>query len=183
MRSLVYSHALLCSRSPVDFCPVLVGLSAGWIAQLLHKMQTALGGAGKNSFDCAIMTRRSAQVLGIRDGKVMGEVVKRVRWVRSNYLRLDQMGPGDTYVLYFDGTAGWEILPTKDEKSVISLVGRELDFARKYLRGLDFHVWLADRDPHYRVTSPRTKRDSHRRTGPIPSTNWISRSIPSRGVK
>jgi hypothetical protein len=52
---------------------------------------------------------------------------KRVRFVRPNYLRIDQMGPGDSYVLYFDGSSGWEILPAK---RVADLVGRELPFAQ-----------------------------------------------------
>jgi hypothetical protein len=61
------------------------------------------------------------------DGKAHGTVFKRVRFVRHNYLRIDQMGPGDSYVLYFDGSLGWEILPGK---RVADLVGRELRFAQ-----------------------------------------------------
>src|SRR2546430_11423342 len=38
-------------------------------------------------------------------------------------LRLDQVGPGDTYVLFFDGTSGWEILP---DKTVADLTGGEI---------------------------------------------------------
>ena len=73
-------------------------------------------------------------------------------WIRPNYLRLDQVGhDNNTYSLYFDGTTGWEILP---DKSVLKLVGDELKFAQGYLSGINFKIWLADRDPSYLITSP-----------------------------
>ncbi len=121
--------------------------------ELLRKMQTALGGAKKIAAISDYEEIQSATTFN-REGKALGKVVKRTRWIRPNVLRLDQVGPGDTYVLYFDGTAGWEILPAKDEKKVIGLAGGELEFARKYLRDLRFHVWLADRNPRYRIESP-----------------------------
>src|SRR2546430_9904152 len=65
-------------------------------------------------------------------------------------LRLDQVGPGDTYVLFFDGTSGWEILP---DKTVADLTGGELQFAQDYLRGLNSE-WLADRDAQNVFASP-----------------------------
>lgn len=68
-----------------------------------------------------------------------------------NYLRLDQVGPGDTYVLYFDGTSGWEILP---DKTVANLAAGELQFAQKYLRDFRLHAWLSDRDTRFQITSP-----------------------------
>lgn len=37
---------------------------------------------------------------------------------------------------------------------MINLAGGELEFARKYIRGFDFNVWLADRNRSYVVTSP-----------------------------
>jgi len=37
----------------------------------------------------------------------------------------------------------------------VELVGGELKFAKGYLSGFDFNVWLADRNPEYVVTSPR----------------------------
>jgi len=123
---------------------------------LLHKMQIALGGAKDIAAISDYEEIQSAITFG-RDGKRLGKVVKRTRWIRPNLLRLDQVGPGDTYVLYFDGTAGWEILPTRapnEQKKIISLAGGELEFARKYLRDLSFNVWLADRDPRYRIESP-----------------------------
>jgi len=43
-------------------------------------------------------------------GTALGEVRKRTRWIRTpGLLRLDQIGPRGTYVLYFDGAArsGW----------------------------------------------------------------------------
>jgi hypothetical protein len=78
-------------------------------------------------------------------------VRKRVRWIRPNYLRIDQSGPSDTYILFFDGTAGWEIMP---DKAVRDLAGGELIFAQNYLHGLDLNLWLADRDPANAFTSP-----------------------------
>lgn len=74
---------------------------------LLHKMQAALGGARKIA---AIRDRDEIQTATTwsPSGKLIGKVVKRTRWIRPNFLRLDQSGPGDSYVLYFDGTSGWE---------------------------------------------------------------------------
>jgi hypothetical protein len=77
-------------------------------------------------------------------------VRKRTRWVRPNYLRLDQVGPDDTYLLYCDGAKGWEILP---DKTVSDLVGGELKFAQNYLRDFNLNLWLADGDPHNVITS------------------------------
>jgi hypothetical protein len=92
-------------------------------------------------------------------------VRKRTRWMRSpNVLRLDQIGPRGTYVLYFDGgaTAGWEILPDltspdryKTTGNAVALSGGELEFAKSYLSGFDLDLWLADRTPGFTVTSPR----------------------------
>jgi hypothetical protein len=80
--------------------------------QLFHKMQDAIGGADKiasvRDFEESVRARAWHN-----DGRSMGEVRKRTRWIRPNILRLDQVGAEDTYVLYFDGTAGWEILPDK----------------------------------------------------------------------
>jgi hypothetical protein len=80
--------------------------------ELFHKMQQALGGADR------IAAIRDFEEDGRGDaynfeGKLVGEVRKRTRWVGPNLLRLDQQGPGNTYVLYFDGTRGWEILPER----------------------------------------------------------------------
>jgi hypothetical protein len=81
-----------------------------------------------------------------------------------NVLRLDQIGPRGTYVLYFDGgaTAGWEILPDltspdryKTTGKAVELSGGELEFAKSYLSGFDLDQWLADRTPGFTVTSPR----------------------------
>jgi len=61
------------------------------------------------------------------------------------------VGPGDTYVLYFDGRGGWEILP---DKTVADLAGGELKFVQKYLRDFHLCVWLADRDSRFEIMSP-----------------------------
>lgn len=134
--------------------------------ELFHKMQTALGGAEKiasiRDFDECVRADTWDN-----EGKPHGIVHKRVRFVRPSYLRIDQVGPDDTYVLYFDGTSGWEILP---DKTVADLTGGELHFAQAYLRGLNSE-WLADRDSQNVFTSSATnvitittKNDASRKT-------------------
>lgn len=118
--------------------------------QLFHKMQTALGGAEKIAAIHDLEQQVRAETWD-GNGRRLGEVRKRTRWVRPDYLRLDQVGPGSTYVLYFDGTSGWEILP---DKRVADLVGGELKFAQKYVRDFVLNTLLADRDPRYQITSP-----------------------------
>lgn len=83
-------------------------------------------------------------------GKFYGVVYKRTRWIKPNFLRLDQVGPGNSYVLYFDGKSGWEILP---DKGFIELSGAELSYAKGYLSGVNLNAWLADRDPHNQFTA------------------------------
>jgi|ERR1700684_4453218 hypothetical protein len=118
--------------------------------QLFHKMQTALGGA-----ETIASVRDFEQIVHadswLDDGTPRGAVVrKRVRFVRPHYLRIDQTGPGDTYVLYCDGTSGWEILP---DGTVSELAGGELQSAQGYLQSLNLNFWLADRDPSRVITS------------------------------
>ena len=117
---------------------------------LFHKMQRALGGADKIAKirDFEQLVRAGTWD---RKGNPIGEVRKRTRWIKPNHLRLDQLGPGDTYALYFDGVSGWEILPGKH---LADLAGGELEFARRYLSGFALNIWLADRNPDYEVTSP-----------------------------
>jgi hypothetical protein len=126
-------------------------------------MQTALGGAEKIAAIRDYEETVSAKIWN-RNGEAMGEVRKRTRWMRSpNLIRLDQYGPRDTYVLFFDGgsSAGREMLPDmkSDDKfktagEAVALAGGELQFARNYLSGFQFNMWLADRIPGYAVTSP-----------------------------
>jgi hypothetical protein len=80
-----------------------------------------------------------------------------------NLIRLDQIGPRDTYVLYYDGgsDSGWEILPDirgsdplKTVGKAVELTGGELKFAQGYLSGFQFNMWMADRTPGFTVTSP-----------------------------
>jgi hypothetical protein len=131
--------------------------------QLLRKMQAALGGAEKIA-----AIRDYEEIVQAKtwnpDGSPLGEVRKRTRWLRSpNAVRLDQIGPRDTYVLFYDGSSGsgWEILPDmtnpdplKTTGKAIALEGGELKFATSYLSGFQFKQWLADRTPGYKVTSP-----------------------------
>src|SRR5947209_3018220 len=118
---------------------------------LFHKMQEALGRA-RNIAAIRDFEQRVYAESWDGNGRSLGEVRKRTRWVRPNYIRADQVGPGSTYVLYFDGTSGWEILP--GTKTVTDVAGGELKFAQKYLRDFVLNTWLADRDPVYRITSP-----------------------------
>jgi hypothetical protein len=104
--------------------PLTVRVQAQDGLRLFHKMQTALGGAEKiasiRDFEECVRAETWDN-----EGKAHGIVRKRVRLIRPNYLCLDQVGPGDTYVIYFDGTSGWEILP---DKTVADLTGGELRF-------------------------------------------------------
>lgn len=118
--------------------------------ELFRKMQEALGGAERIAAIHDFEQQVNAQAWDA-SGRLLGEVRKRTRWVRPSYLRVDQVGPGSTYVLYFDGASGWEILP---DKSFAQLAGGELEFARKYVRDFVLTTMLADRDPRYRITVP-----------------------------
>jgi hypothetical protein len=130
---------------------------------LLQKMQAALGGADKIAAIHDYEETVRATIWN-NSGTAIGEVRKRTRWMQKpNLLRLDQRGPRDTYVLYFDGGSGsgWEMLPDlkntdlfKTTGESIALVGGELKFAKSYLSGFEFNMWLADRLPGYVVTSP-----------------------------
>ena len=120
--------------------------------QLFHKMQQALGGADRIAAIRDFEQQVRAEAWDGNTGRPLGEVRKRTRWVRPNVLRVDQVGPGSTYVLYFDGTSGWEILP--GAQAVVDLSGGELAFAQKYARDFRLNTWLADSDPRYRITTP-----------------------------
>src|SRR5580693_8290257 len=132
---------------------LLLGFQSPVIAQegiqLLRKMQAALGGSERIAAIHDYEENVRAQTWN-NEGKLNGEVRKRTRWIGPNYLRLDQVGADDTYVLYFDGKTGWEILP---DKRVLALVGDELKFAQKYLFGIRVKLWLADRDTRYSIRS------------------------------
>jgi hypothetical protein len=155
--------------------------------QLLHKMQSALGGVEKIAAIRDYEETVNAKTWN-SDGTVLGEVRKRTRWMRSpNLLRLDQIGPRDTYVLYFDGSSGsgWEILPDlnspdrfKTSGKSIELAGGELKFAENYLLGFQFNLWLADRRPGYTVTSPvanvlRIEHDGNATDFTLNSATWL----------
>ena len=72
-------------------------------------MQSALGGA-QNIVAIRDFDEIFRAETWDRDGRSLGIVRKRVRWIKPNYLRIDQSGPYDTYVLFFDGSGGWEII-------------------------------------------------------------------------
>ncbi|OLB25280.1 MAG: hypothetical protein DMG41_10170 [Acidobacteria bacterium] len=160
--------SLIASALVAFFCfpPLTVRVRAQDGLQLFHKMQTALGGEEKMASIRDFEECVRAETWD-NEGKAHGIVRKRVRLIRPNYLRLDQVGPGDTYVLFFDGTSGWEILP---DKTVADLTGGELQFAQDYLRGLNSE-WLADRDAQNVFASPApnvititTKNDTSHKT-------------------
>jgi len=87
---------------------------------LLHKMQAALGGADRIVAVRDFEQQVRAESIDGNTGRSLGEVRKRTRWIRPNILRVDQIGPGSTYILYFDGTSGWEIMPGSDKAVEIS---------------------------------------------------------------
>ena len=120
--------------------------------ELLHRMQQALGGADKIASIRDLDELVHAQTWH-EDGSKRGDVRKRTRWISPTCLRLDQVGgDNNTYVLYFDGSSGWEIVPGKS--GFVELSGDETKFAEHYLQHIDFKFWLADRDPQYLITSP-----------------------------
>lgn len=130
--------------------------------QLLHEMQNGMGGAEKIAAIRDLEETIRAQAFDAR-GSALGEVRKRTRWIQDpSTLRLDQIGPYGTYVLYLDGrsNSGWEIPPDvqnadrfKTTGAAIDLTGGELQFAKGYLSGFEVNLWLADRRG-YTVTSP-----------------------------
>lgn len=138
--------ALLTGLLILSFCRSLAedGL------ELFHKLQQALGGADRIAAVHDFEQYERAETW-FPDGRTRGTVRKRVRFIRPACLRIDQVGPGDTYALYFDGTSGWEILP---DGKLQKLSGGELRFAQAYLNGLQLNQWLADRDPDLVLSSP-----------------------------
>jgi hypothetical protein len=118
--------------------------------QLFHKMQNALGGAQRIASVRDFEQCVRAQAWDPR-GTSRGTVHKRVRFIRPDQLRVDQVGTGATFVLYFDGKTGWEILP---DRKMAELAGSELQFAQGWVGGLSLNAWLADRDPDAVFTSP-----------------------------
>jgi len=132
----------------IILCPTLFSQDG---LPLIHKMQQALGGADNIAAIRDFEQTVRAESWNGNTGMSLGEVRKRTRWVRPGYLRADQVCPGSTYVLYFDGTSGWEILP--GTQTVTGLTGGELQFAQKYVRDFVLNTWLADRDPQYRITA------------------------------
>jgi hypothetical protein len=152
---------------PIILCNLVVCVSASAQngLQLFHQMQKALGGADQLAAVRDFEERVHA-ITWNNEGMQNGEEHKRTRWIRPNYLRLDQLGhDNNTYSLYFNGRSGWEILP---DKSVLALVGDELKFAKGYLAGIHLKIWLADHNPRYLISSPgpnvvriADKNDSH----------------------
>jgi hypothetical protein len=124
-------------------------------------MQNALGGADRIAAIRDFEEDGHGNVWSTT-GNSIGEVRKRTRWISPNHLRVDQLGPGNTYVLYFNGTQGWEIAPERGTSRttgvVIPLEGDELVFAQGYLSGFKDDSWrglyLADRLPGYKISSP-----------------------------
>jgi hypothetical protein len=123
--------------------------------ELFLQMQKALGGAEKIAAIRDFDQLSEAETFDPNGAPV--RVQKRVRWVKPNHLRVDQVGRFDTYVLYFDGTSGWEILP---DGAMTDLKDGELEFARKYLANFQVRLWLADRLPGYTITS-RSANEIH----------------------
>jgi hypothetical protein len=106
------------------------------------KMQQALGGADAISAIHDLEWTVQAEPFD-HDGKLIDQ---------AELPSTQSSRPGHTYVLYFDGTSGWEILPGTSE--VRDLVGGELDLAKRYLSGFMLNTWLADRTGRFTIASP-----------------------------
>ena len=63
-----------------------------------HKMQDALGGAEKLAAARDFEQTQSAESFDA-NGRSVDDVRRRARWIRPSFLRVDQVGPGSTYVL------------------------------------------------------------------------------------
>src|SRR5215831_5162775 len=128
----LFASALLCfCIIPIIPPQALPKASTGEGLQLLHKMQTALGGAEKIAAIHDYEETVQAKTWN-GNGTVLGEVRKRTRWMRNpNILRLDQIGPRDTYILYFGGSSGsgWEILPDLAGSDPLKTSGKPIDLA------------------------------------------------------
>jgi hypothetical protein len=74
---------------------------------LFRNMQGAMDGADRIAAVRDFEQEVRAESWNGNTDQSIGEVRKRTRWIGPNYLRVDQVGPGSTYVLYRDGTAGW----------------------------------------------------------------------------
>jgi hypothetical protein len=162
--------------------------------QLLHRMQKALGGTER----IAAIRDYEETIKGQTwnpDGSPLGPVRKRTRWVRTpNVVRLDQIGPRGTYVLFYDGgtATGWEILPDMSNADpfrttgkAVGLAGGELRFAQGYLSGFQLNEWLADRVPGFAVSAPapnvlRIAHGDGATDFTLDSTTWLP--IKSSGV-
>jgi hypothetical protein len=79
-------------------------------------MQRALGGeeriAAIRDFEEIITAETFSP-----SGQSLGSVQKRTWWIAPDHLRIDQSGPGDTYVLYFDGPQAGRSFPTEPAKA------------------------------------------------------------------
>jgi hypothetical protein len=113
-------------------------------------MQKAMGGRNKIASYRDLEQFERADTW-FEDGRPRGVVRKRMRFIRPNYLRLDQVGPGDTYVLYFNGKSGWEILP---DGKYAELAGGELRFAEGYLNAMNHDSWMIEHESEMVFTSP-----------------------------
>lgn len=138
--------------------------------ELFHKMQAALGGAEKIAAVRDFEQWERAETWW-PNGRPRGTVRKRVRFIRPSILRIDQVGPGDSYSLYCDGQGGWEIMP--DGKTQ-ELTGGELRFAQGYINGLQLNQWLLDRDPDVLIGSPAANTLSISVRGDTKHSNQIT---------
>src|SRR4029078_9106911 len=77
---------------------------------LFRRMKDALGGANRIAAIRDFEQEVRAESWNGNTGQSIGEVRKRTRWIRPNYLRIDQVGPGSPSVLYCDGLRGWVVL-------------------------------------------------------------------------
>ncbi|MBX9602956.1 MAG: hypothetical protein K2X35_18270 [Bryobacteraceae bacterium] len=68
----------------------------------------------------------------------------------AEHLPEDQRSGNLFVIAFFDGTAGWEVVP---DAGFLELKSRELEIVRKEARSFLLKLWLADRDPRYRIDS------------------------------
>jgi len=112
-------------------------------------MQEALGGseelAAIQDVDWTVRAKTWNQ-----SGAPGPDVERRIRWIRPNVFRKDQRNGERVIKYFFDGEAGWELVP---QAGLVELEGRELEFVSGEANSTYPQKWLPDRYPSLRVIS------------------------------
>lgn len=121
---------------------------------LLHRMQSALGGAR--------LTRIHDLEWSVKAkvwdrGREAGQVTRRIRMILPDRFRKDQDMPNGHTNFYFDGSSGWGSF---GNSPIAPLDGSELEMVRNEVTGFWLNLWRADIIGGYdvEVCAPNTLR-------------------------